>query len=69
MVADEYQGQGIGSALMKRSCEIARERGLMAVIGLVPSSNRDMPALMKRPSFVEQCDPDDPDLRRVVMQL
>ena len=68
-VADEYQGQGIGSALMKRICEVARERGLKAVIGLVLGNNSDMLALMNRLGFIEQSDPDDPDLRQVVMQL
>ena len=68
-VADEYQGQGIGSALMKRIATIARERGLKAVIGLVLGNNRDMLALMHSLGFVEETDPDDPDLRRVVMRL
>jgi len=68
-VADEYQGQGIGSTLMKRLCDIARERGLKAVIGLVLGNNREMLALMHYLGFVEESDPDDPDLRKVVMQL
>ena len=68
-VADEYQGQGIGSALMKRIAAIARERGLKAVIGLVLGNNRDMLALMNKLGFVEECDPDDPDLRQVVMKF
>ena len=69
VVADEHQGLGIGSALMKRICEIARERGLKEVIGVVLGSNSDMLALMKRLGFVEQRDPDDEELRRVVMRL
>jgi acetyltransferase len=68
-VADEYQGQGIGSALMKRICEVARERGLKAIIGVVLGNNSDMLKLMHRLGFVEQRDPDDPDLRLVVMEL
>ena len=69
VVADEFQGQGIGSALMKTICEIARARGLNAVIGMVLGSNRDMLSLMKRLGFVEEKDPDDADLRQVVMTL
>ncbi|MEQ1516046.1 MAG: bifunctional acetate--CoA ligase family protein/GNAT family N-acetyltransferase [Usitatibacteraceae bacterium] len=69
VVGDDFQGQGIGSALMRRICEIARERGLDAIIGLVVGNNSNMLALMKRLGFVEQHDPDDPDLRRVVMKL
>jgi acetyltransferase len=68
-VADEYQGKGIGSALMKRIAAIARERGLKAVIGLVLGNNRDMLALMNKLGFVEESDPDDPDLRQVVMKF
>jgi acetyltransferase len=69
VVADEFQGQGIGSALMKYICEIAKMRGLKAVIGLVLGNNSDMLSLMKRLGFVEEHDPDDADLRRVVMTL
>ena len=69
VVADDFQGRGIGSALMKRICGIARERGLKAVIGLVLGKNNDMLALMNRLGFIEQSDPDDPELRRVVMRL
>ncbi|MCY7389430.1 MAG: bifunctional acetate--CoA ligase family protein/GNAT family N-acetyltransferase [Burkholderiales bacterium] len=68
-VADEFQGQGIGSALMKRIATIARDRGLKAVIGLVLGNNRDMLGLMQSLGFVEEVDPDDAELRRVVMQL
>jgi acetyltransferase len=69
VVADGFQSQGIGPALMTRICEIARERGLKAVIGLVLGNNRGMLAMMQRIGFTEQSDPDDPDLRRVVMQF
>ena len=69
VVGDDCQGQGIGSALMKRLCEIARERGLKAIIGLVLANNSEMLALMSRLGFVEESEPEDPDLRRVVMPL
>ena len=69
VVGDEYQGQGIGSALMNRLCEIARKRGLKALIGLVIGNNSDMLALMNRLGFIEESDPDDPELRRVAMKL
>ena len=69
VVGDDFQGQGIGSALMKCVCEIARARGLQAIIGLVLARNSDMLSLMNRLGFVEESDPDDIDLRRVVMTL
>lgn len=68
-ISDEFQGQGIGSTLMKRLCEIARERGLKAVIGLVLGNNSDMLALMHSLGFTSRPDPDDSDLREVVLQL
>ena len=69
VVADDFQGQGIGSALMKRICDIARERGLASLIGLVLARNNDMLSLMSRLGFVEQNDPDDIDLKQVVFTL
>ncbi len=69
VVADEVQGQGIGSALMKYLCEIARSRGLKAIIGLVLGNNSDMLSLMDKLGFVEEVDPDDPELRTVVFKL
>ena len=68
-VADEYQSRGIGSALMQTICEIARARGLQAVVGIVLARNSDMLALMSRLGFIEESDPDDPDMRRVVLAL
>jgi acetyltransferase len=69
VVSDDFHGQGIGSALMKYICDIARTRGLKAVIGLVLGNNDEMLSLMKRLGFVEERDPDDSSLRRVVMTL
>jgi acetyltransferase len=69
VVADEMQGQGIGSALMRYLCDIARTRGLKAVIGMVLGNNSDMLSLMEKLGFVEEVDPDDPELRMVVFRL
>ena len=69
VVADDFHNRGIGSALMKTICNIARSRGIKAIIGQVLASNSDMLALMKRLDFVEDRDPDDSDLRRVMMML
>ena len=69
LVADDFHHRGIGSALMKAICDIARSRGIKAIIGQVLAGNSDMLALMKRLGFVEDRDPDDGDLRRVMMML
>ena len=66
VVADEYHGRGIGAELMKRICEIARGRGLKAIIGCVLTRNIAMLALMSRLGFVEEADLENAELRRVV---
>ena len=69
VVADDFYGRGVGSALMTAICDIARSRGLAAIIGQVLATNSSMLKLMKRLGFVEDRDPDDPDLRRVLLML
>ncbi len=68
-VADDFHGRGIGSALMNTICDIARSRGLKAIIGQVLAKNTGMLKLMARLGFVEDHDPDDDDLRRVMLML
>ncbi len=69
VVADEWQGEGIGSGLMTDLCNIAQSRGLKEVVGLVLASNENMLGLMRRLGFVETQDPDDHDLRVVTRRL
>ncbi len=69
VVANDFYGRGVGSALMNAICDIARSRGLAAIIGQVLATNSGMLKLMKRLGFVEDRDPDDPDLRRVLLML
>jgi acetyltransferase len=69
VVADRFQGRGLGSALMQRLAEVAKARGLKSLVGLILSHNSDMLSLMKRLGFVEAPDPDDPDLKRAVKTL
>ncbi len=69
VVADDMQGKGVGSLLMRTLCDIARDRGLKEIIGIVANNNQGMLSLMERLGFSEQPDPEDPDLRQVVMAL
>ena len=50
-VADAWQKEGVGSALLERAIHIARERGLASVWGVVMAENRGMLALARRQGF------------------
>ncbi|WDP88558.1 MAG: bifunctional acetate--CoA ligase family protein/GNAT family N-acetyltransferase [Desulfobacter sp.] len=51
MLADSWQGKGIGAALLKRCLAFARKAGLKRVYGLVLSENRQMLSLGKKLGF------------------
>ena len=67
VVADAWQGLGLGKALMTRLTQAAREQGLHYFEGLVLSNNRPMLTLMtKSLGMTNDPDPDDPTgMRRV----
>ncbi|MEE4263778.1 MAG: bifunctional acetate--CoA ligase family protein/GNAT family N-acetyltransferase [Desulfobacteraceae bacterium] len=50
-VADKWQGQGIGAALLQRCLTIAGDRGLEKVTGVVLAENTGMLALGKKMGF------------------
>ena len=68
-VADDYQRRGLGTALMNRLADIAREQGLKSMVGMVLNHNSGMLRLMARLGFTIDADPDDADMRRVVRAL
>jgi acetyltransferase len=68
-VADDWQGRGIGSRLMRELMEVARSRGLDVIEGEVLGDNHNMLSLMERLEFGIRTDPDDSSLRRVRKQL
>ena len=68
-VADDYQRRGLGSALMNRLADIAREQGLKAMVGMVLNHNNGMLRLMTSLGFSIETDEEDPDMRRVVLAL
>lgn len=69
VVADDWQGQGLGKRLMTRLTDAAREQGLRYIEGMVLSNNRPMLTLMtKSMGMRNDPDPDDPTgMRRVWM--
>jgi acetyltransferase len=51
VVADAFQGRGLGRHLMQRLIAVARERGLERMIGIVLAGNRGMLGLAARLGF------------------
>jgi acetyltransferase len=52
-VADEWQGKGLGSALLRRLCQAARDAGYRALYGYILADNREMLELAHRLGFTE----------------
>lgn len=69
VIADNWQGQGLGRRLMSRLIDAAREQGLDYIEGMVLSNNRPMLSLMISLGMTNDSDPDDSSMRRVWMSL
>ena len=65
MVADEFSGKGLGSRLMESIMDVARDRGLAEMEGLVLASNSEMLKLMKRLGFSVKRFGEDPEFKLV----
>jgi acetyltransferase len=69
VIADAWQGQGLGTRLMTRLMDAARERGLPTMEGFVLATNHRMLRLMEKLGFeVRQAD-DDPTMKHVIRRL
>ena len=69
VVADEWQGRGIGPALLERLFEVARTQGFAAIEGVVLQENRAMLDLMQRMGFTRETTLDDPSVVHVTKTL
>jgi GNAT superfamily N-acetyltransferase len=58
-VLDDWQGHGLGTALMHRLIDAARERGIKRMVSLDFAENREMTHLAHHLGFVTENDPDD----------
>ncbi len=65
VVADDFSGKGLGSRLMLSIMNVAREKGLSEIEGLVLSKNPAMLKLMKSLGFSVKAFAEDPDFRLV----
>ncbi|WP_393939293.1 GNAT family N-acetyltransferase [Piscinibacter sakaiensis] len=69
LVADDFAGRGLGSRLMEAIMQVARDKGLTEMQGLVLRENAAMLELVRRLGFTVQAFPDDPDFRLVTHAL
>ena len=69
VVSDEFKGQGLGSRLMLSIMEVAREKGLTEIEGLVLANNPNMLKLMKSLGFTIKAFPEDSDFKLVTQPL
>lgn len=69
VVADDFNGRGIGSRLMESIMDVAREKGLSEIDGLVLANNADMLKLMRSLGFAVKRFADDPDFMLVTHTL
>ena len=69
VVADAWQGRGLGRIMMTRLAEIARANGLERMYGQVLAENAGMLAMCAKLGMEIVHDDDDPALRRVALTL
>ncbi len=69
VIADDWQGRGLGSRLMRTIVDVAARRGMRQLIGYVLGNNRPMLTMMQRLGFRVATDPDDPAMRLVIRDL
>ena len=65
VVADDFSGKGMGSRLMLNIMDVAREKGLSTIEGLVLANNPDMLKLMRNLGFSIKPFADDPEFKMV----
>ncbi len=66
LISDEWQGRGIGAALLKRCLMLAKARGVETVWGRVLCENTKMLALGKKLGFVKKATSDANEFELVV---
>ena len=69
VVADDWHHRGIATELMRRLIEIARDRRLEQMDGIVLRENKGMIRLAKELGFEQQPVPDDAQLVRICLEL
>ncbi|MEJ8847893.1 GNAT family N-acetyltransferase [Variovorax rhizosphaerae] len=69
VVAEAYKRKGLGSRLMEGIMDVARDKGLSEMDGLVLTTNHDMLKLMRHMGFTVKLFAEDPEFRLVTFSL
>ncbi|MBK5207056.1 MAG: GNAT family N-acetyltransferase, partial [Polaromonas sp.] len=69
VVADDFSGKGLGSRLMQSIMDVARDKGLTEIEGLVLANNPSMLKLMRGLGFTVKPFAEDPDFKLVTHVL
>ena len=69
IVADEFQGKGLGSEFIRRIKDVARAEKIARLSGEALSGNSDMLGLCQRHGFQLSVKEDDPQVLRVAIEL
>jgi acetyltransferase len=69
VVADDFGGKGLGSRLMQSIMDVARDKGLAEIDGLVLANNPGMLKLMRSLGFEVKTFAEDPDFKLVTHAL
>ncbi len=69
VVADDHAGKGLGSRLMESIMDVARDKGLTEIIGLVLANNSGMLKLIRRMGFQVKRHAEDREFMRVTHAL
>ncbi|WP_027476446.1 bifunctional acetate--CoA ligase family protein/GNAT family N-acetyltransferase [Curvibacter gracilis] len=69
VVADDFNGKGLGSRLMECIMDVAREKGLSEIDGLVLANNQPMLKLMRGLGFSVKAFAEDPEFKLVTHPL
>jgi acetyltransferase len=69
VVADDFNGKGLGSRLMQSIMDVARDKGLAEMEGLVLANNPGMLKLMRSLGFAVKPFAEDPDFKLVTHAL
>ncbi|HVJ13260.1 MAG TPA: GNAT family N-acetyltransferase [Burkholderiales bacterium] len=69
VVADSWQGRGIGSRLLAKLADVARRRGLKRLHGEILAINRPMLGLVRKLGFTLARHEQDPTLTRATLDL
>jgi acetyltransferase len=69
VVADSWQCKGLGRRILELLIEVARSRGLKAMVGHILSGNQPMLALCGKLGFRISDSPEDAGMKRAVLDL